>query len=49
MTAHADSSAPTKVLSIDHTFFAFSLIFFPFKIVGASFPFEIVGVCSERV
>ena len=28
MTATADSSVPTKVLSIDHTLFAFSFIFF---------------------
>ena len=29
LTATADSSVPTKVLSIDHTFFVFSFIFFP--------------------
>ena len=30
MTATADSSIPTKVLSIDHTFFVFILHFFSF-------------------
>ena len=28
MTASADSSVPTKVLSIDHSFFVFFFIFF---------------------
>ena len=34
MAASADSSAPPKVLSIDHSFFVLSFIFFPFIIMG---------------
>ena len=44
MTAPADSSVPTKVLSIDHSLFVFSFIFFLLLLIIA-----IVGVCSESV
>ena len=44
MTAPADSYVPTKVLSIDHTFFVFSFIFFILLLIIA-----IMGVRSEKV
>ena len=37
MTLPADSSVPTKVLSIDHTLFVFSFIFFPFIIDNCNY------------
>ena len=44
VTALADSSVPTKVLSINHTLFVFSFIFFLLLLIIA-----IIGVCSGRV
>ena len=40
----ADSSVPTKVLFIEHSFFLLPLFFFFFFLVIA-----IMGICSERV
>ena len=37
MTVPADSSVPTKVLSIDHTLFIFSFIFPPFIIDNCNY------------
>ena len=44
MTTPAESSVPTKVLSIGHTSFVFSIIFFLFSLMIA-----ITRVCSEGV
>ena len=44
MTAPADSSILTKVLSIDHTLFILSFIFFVLLLIIA-----IMGICSESV
>ena len=43
MTAFVDSSVPTEVLSIDHNFFIFSLIFSLLLLIIA-----IMGVWSEK-